>query len=860
MKKGLRIALISLVGLILAALLAVAGFMLWLDSNKPAIAHDVYTPYPSRPDRTSLNRGWTFTLEGEAPRTVNLPHDWGVEGDFRQEYPGETGKLAWWGKATYRKELEISREDLDKDCSLEIDGAMSDAVVFVNGEEVGSWPYGYASFSVPISGALRAGTNEIVISLDNPKESSRWYPGGGIYRNVWLVRAAKASVAHWGTHMTTEVHTWNGTVADATATLSIRLKNSGAPVAASVRTIVVDEKNTLSGGAPVYADQEEVLFIPAGSTDFVQTFNLTGIRLWDDRFPNLYTAITTVTPLGGEPSVYYTPFGVRTAEFRADGFYLNGEKTRLKGVCLHHDAGAIGAAWNTSAWTRRLEWLKRMGCNAIRTSHNPPAPELLDLCDKMGFLVIDELTDTWTVPKKANGYATLFDEWAEKDLVAMIHRDRNHPCVIAWSIGNECGEQGMPERWNIPLRLTEICHREDPTRPTTAGNDNLWASSQPYAGTIDVYGFNYKPHAYATFRDAHPGQPFYGSETASCISTRGYYLFPVVDEKDKGWLDEGPFQVSSYDLYAPGWASKPDYEWTYEDQVPECAGEFVWTGYDYLGEPTPYNLDPSILTNFHTEEEKEAAKARFAAWGQKVSDVPLPSRSSYFGILDLAGFPKDRYWLYKARWGHSRPFLHVLPHWTWPGREGEVTPVHVYTNLPSAELFVNGKSQGVRTRESGEYRLRWDDVVYEPGTLTVKASSGGDDFIETVRTAGAPRRAELRFETGTRLAEGAKRLLVETGSPEERFVFAYVRILDKDGNLVPAADNNLTFSVSGPAKIIATDNGDPTSHIPFRSLENRAFNGLCAVVLRPTGEGKITLRVRGEGVRGSHISVKIHQP
>ena len=859
MKKGLRIALISVAGLVLAAILAVAGFMLWIDSNKPAIFHDNFTPYPSRPGRTLFNEGWTFALEGETPRTVNLPHDWGVEGEFRQEHPGETGKLPWWGKATYRKDLEISKEDLEKEYSIEIDGAMSHASVSVNGTPVGAWPYGYASFAVPLSGALKEGRNEIVISLDNPKESSRWYPGGGLYRNVWIVRSEKQGVRHWGTAMTTRILSRKDLFADAEASLSLELENNGEEVPATVRTVIVEESETLNKEAVIIAEKDTVLRLPAGETSLVQEFMLNNIRLWDDRLPALYMAITTVTPESGTPSVYYTPFGVREAEFRADGFYLNGQKVFLRGVCLHHDAGALGAAWNTSAWVRRLEKLREMGCNAIRTSHNPPAPELLDLCDKMGFLVIDELTDTWTVPKKENGYAALFDQWAEKDLVAMIRRDRNHPCVIAWSIGNECGEQGLPDRWDIPRRLSEICHREDPTRQTTAGNDNLWAASQPYAETIDVYGFNYKPHAYESFRDTHPGKPFYGSETASCISTRGYYVFPVIDEKNKGWLDDGPFQVSSYDLYAPSWASKPDYEWTFEDKVPECAGEFVWTGFDYLGEPTPYNLDPSILTNFHTEEEKEAAKARFAGWGQKVSDVPLPSRSSYFGIFDLAGFPKDRFWLYMARWAHIRPFIHILPHWTWPGREGEVTPVHVYTNLPSVELFVNGKSQGVRTKGPGDYRLRWDDVVYEPGTLTAKATVYGDEFVQEVRTAGAPARAEVLFETTVGYDQGSKRLLIETQNPDERVIFAFVRILDKKGTLVPTADNKLTFSVSGPAEIIATDNGDPTSHIPFKSLENRAFNGLCGVLLRPTGEGKITLRVRGDGIKGSRASVKIHQ-
>ena len=346
---------------------------------------------------------------------------------------------------------------------------------------------------------------------------------------------------------------------------------------------------------------------------------------------------------------------------------------------------------------------------------------------------MDELTDTWTWPKKPNGYAKLFKDWAEKDLVALIHRDRNHPSVIMWSIGNECGEQGDTTRWWIPVKLSDICHREDPTRPTTAGNDNLWASTTPYAATIDVYGFNYKPHAYEAFHKARPHQPVLGSETASCISTRGWYQVPVTDEKGSGWPEAAPFQVSSYDLYAPGWASCPDYEWFYEDQAPYVCGEFVWTGFDYIGEPTPYNVDWSILTNFHNPEEKARAEAALREQAQ----TPPPSRSSYFGIIDLAGFPKDRFWLYQARWCPDLPMAHILPHWNWAGREGQVTPVHVYTSGDSAELFVNGVSKGLKVREPLTYRLRWDNVAYEPGTVEVVAYKNGAEWArDKVVTTG----------------------------------------------------------------------------------------------------------------------------
>ncbi|MBR6884073.1 MAG: hypothetical protein IKN06_14040 [Bacteroidales bacterium] len=592
--------------------------------------------------RTLFNDGWTFE-KGSVSRTVDLPHDWGVEGAFDQSYPGESGKLPWWGKAVYRKQLDITAEDLEtKEIRLEIDGAMSHATVCVNDTDLGGWPYGYASFAVDLTPALRAGTNEIAVRLDNPEESSRWYPGGGLYRNVWITKTSKTAVAHWGTYVTSELRNVRNIakmatkpkimVADAGLTLRVTLRHEGEKTVGMVRTQIISQDRYRGDGEDmvvnrVVAETRSIEYIEDGKT-IIQTFELPHAALWSPDDPVMYLARTTVETPDEVLDTYETPFGIRQAEWRADGFYLNGEKTFLKGVCLHHDAGALGAVWNEDAWVRRLKMLKEMGCNAIRTSHNPPAPEFLDLCDRMGFLVLDELTDTWTVPKKEHGYAELFEEWVEKDLVAMIHRDRNHPSVIAWSVGNECGEQGMPEKWDIPKRLTDICHREDPTRPTTAGNDNPWAASQPYAETIDVYGFNYKPHQYAEFVKNHPGQPVYGSETASCISTRGYYRFPVEEEKDKGWSMEAPFQVSSYDLYAPGWASKPDYEWTFEDQVPECAGEFVWTGYDYLGEPTPFNMDPSVLTNFHTDEEREAFKKMVAGWGQTIADVPLPSRSS----------------------------------------------------------------------------------------------------------------------------------------------------------------------------------------------------------------------------------------
>ena len=789
--------------------------------------------------RIPFNDGWKFNkadaeafaapgFDDSAWRTLSLPHDWGVEGPFEQVYPGETGKLAWWGTAWYRKHFSLSAEDLSGQILLEIDGAMSNARVWCNGKAVGGWPYGYASFAVDLSGAVREGENVLAVRLDNPENSSRWYPGGGIYRNVWLTRSDPVGIAHWGIALTTPE------ISDESATVQLvtTLRNaSGVPASGRVETLIYYDGTLVV--------QDAVRFEAAEDGFTVQErLTVPSPRRWSPADPQLYTALTSVTTDDGCSDTYTTRFGIRSARWQPDGFYLNGERTFLKGVCLHHDAGALGAVWNEDIWRLRLEQLREMGCNAIRTAHNPPAPELLDLCDELGFLVMDELTDTWTVPKKPNGYALLFDKWAERDLVAMIRRDRNHPSVILWSIGNEVGEQGYADKWYLGQWLSDICHREDPTRPTTSGNDNLWAASQDYVRTVDVYGFNYKPHAYAEFRDSHPGTPFLGSETASCISTRGYYRFPVSDEKGEGWNEGAPFQVSSYDLYAPGWASKPDYEWYYEDQVPECAGEFVWTGFDYLGEPTPYNVDWSILTNFHDPEEKARAEAALREQAQ----TPPPARSSYFGIIDLAGFPKDRYWLYQARWREDLPVAHIVPHWTWPGREGQVTPVHVYTNGDEAELFLNGKSLGRKQRGALEYRLRWDDVLYRKGTLRVVCYKGGVPWAEAqVVTAGAPARLVLEKSRENVAAGGVLRL--------------EVRVTDRKGVVVPDADNLLTWSVSGDAQLVAADAGDPTSHIPFYSAALPAFHGLASALVRRTGPGPFSVTVAGEGLKAVTLQI-----
>lgn len=776
--------------------------------------------------RQSFNKGWKFEKDGKS-RTLDLPHDWGVEYPFEQVYPGETGKLPWWGKAQYTKTLDVDAAELAAGTRylLDIDGAMSDAKVFVNGEKVMEWPYGYMSFRADLSPFVSAGENEVVISIDNPENSSRWYPGGGVYRNVWLTKEAPVSVGHWGTYLVATPKEHGGAKVD----LEIKLDSKVNPYVGKVITKIFDGKTLMS----------EVT-----STDTIrdgsilnQHFNLDKVELWSPDHPKMYLAQTTVVNPDGKEAVYDTPFGVRKAEFTHEGFFLNGEKSFLKGVCLHHDAGALGAVWNNTAWERRLKLLKEMGCNAIRTSHNPPAPEFLALCDSLGFLVEDEFTDSWTLPlnKKPNGYVRLFENWHEKDLKAMIHRDRNHPSIVLWSIGNECEEQLDPTTWWVPLTLYDICKQEDPTRPVSSGNNKLPAYKTPYHLVNDVYGFNYKPQAYADFHKRYPNKPVIGAETASCVSTRGYYQFPVSDDKSQGWVDGQPFQVSSYDLYAPGWASKPDYEWAFEDQAPYLTGEFVWTGIDYLGEPTPYNVDWSILTNFTSEEEK--AKAEEALKQQ--AKTPPPSRSSYFGIIDLAGFPKDRYYLYQSRWNPDLPMAHILPHWNWEGREGEVTPIHVYTSGDSAELFINGVSKGKKSKGNLEYRLRWDDVVYEPGVVEVVAYKDGKEWArDKVQTTGKATQLKLSEDyIGDDLA------------------YILVEVADKEGKMVPTANNDLEFSIKGPGKIVACDAGDPTSHLPFYSTKLPAFNGLCSVIVERTGEGKITLEAKSKGLKSGSIKI-----
>ena len=772
-------------------------------------------------------------------RKLNLPHDWGIEGPFKQEYPGETGKLPWWGIGWYRKHLEVPASDQGKKIYLDVDGAMSHAKVWLNGQFVGGWPYGYASWRVDLTPCVKFGAdNVIAIRLDNPPNSSRWYPGGGIYRNVWLVKTAPVHVAHWGTYVTTPE------ISAQAATVKIQVNVDNETDSNSVVT-VKNEVFKLGAdgvkGKPIASLAVDGVKITAHQSQSAESrITLKNPKLWSIEKPQRYVVVTSIEQNGKVVDNYETPFGIRTIQFTADnGFLLNGKRVPLNGVCDHHDLGALGAAVNTRALERQIQILKEMGCNAIRTSHNPPAPELLDLCDRLGMVVMDESFDCWKSGKSKNDYHLLWDDWHEKDWRAELRRDRNHPCIILWSIGNEVGEQNSPAGLAIAAELIRIAHEEDPTRPATAACSDGRAAFNGFQKNLDVFGYNYKPTLYGKAHETNSNLPIFGSETASCISSRGEYFFPVSNSKGGGKAD---FQMSSYDLYAPSWATPPDWEFKGQDQFPFVAGEFVWTGFDYLGEPTPYNGDTSNLLNFTDPAEK----ARMAQELQELGKIKVPSRSSYFGIIDLAGFPKDRFYIYQARWRPDLPMAHILPHWNWPDRVGQVTPVHVYTSGDSAELFLNGKSLGLKTKGRYEYRLRWDDVVYQPGKLKVVAYKNGKKWaMDVMKTTGPAARLKLQADRNTIKADG------------QDLSFVTVTVADKDGLLVPRSKNRVHFDINGPGEIVATDNGDATSFESFQSHERNAFNGLCLVIVRAkAGEsGKIMLRATSEVLAGAEIPI-----
>ena len=775
-------------------------------------------------------------------RHLNLPHDWAIEGPFNIDYNGSTGKLPYWGIRWYRKTLELSQDDAGKQIYLDIDGAMSYASVWCNGQYVGGWPYGYASFRLDLTPYIRAGQkNVLAIRLDNPDDTSRWYPGSGIYRNVWLVKTSPVHVEQWGTFVRNQQVDSEIAVME----MGVNIENhAGKDVQVKLQTSVyLQGKDGRPVGEEVTQSMTKDIAIKKDSWSSARfQFKVDKPKLWDIDTPNCYVAVSRVFMDGKEIDSYETPFGIRTIEFTHNqGFMLNGQKVAIKGVCMHHDLGALGAAFNEVAAERQLRIMKEMGANAIRTSHNPPAPELVALCDRMGLMMQLELADTWQKGKRKNDYNLLFDDWSEADMRSLVRHYRNHPSVIMWSIGNEMPDQTTDQGVIIARNLTAYCHDEDPTRPTSLGCNKRDAVFRDIVNQVDIFGLNYFHKTYPVFKEQNPTRRYHASETSSATSSRGEYFFPVTTDVNDS---RSGFQLSSYDMTTIGWGCTPEVQFKMNEEYPFMSGEFVWTGFDYLGEPTPYNKDLTNLLNFSDPNELEKARKELEELGK----IKTPSRSSYFGIVDLCGFPKDRYYNYKSYWRPDVPTVHILPHWNWQERIGEITPVHIYTSGDAVELFLNGKSLGRREKVHSYDRLTWDDVRYEPGSLRAIAYKNGQKWAEElVETTGKPAALQVTAE---------KTELKNDGTD---LSFIRVAVVDSQGRVVPRSKNHLKFSVTGPAEIIATDNGDATSLLPFQLSERDAYNGLALVILRSQymKQGKVVLTVESKGLPKQKVVLKV---
>ncbi|KAF5013579.1 hypothetical protein FDECE_439 [Fusarium decemcellulare] len=774
---------------------------------------------------------------------VDLPHDWAIKGPFyTEEDPiigGGMGRLPVHGVGWYRRQFTISKDKKSKTVLLNVGGAMAYAMVWLNGHLVGGWPYGYNSFNLDLTPFIRYdGENQLAIRLDNAPDSSRWYPGAGLYRSVSLTFVEPTHVSPSGTYITTR------DVSDKAATvdISVQVQNDGK----KSRTVEVytdiyslDQETSERGQRVAKFPKKSVKISSAGKSSVNGSVTLQNPRLWGpppNQVPNLYLAITSLKVDGQVVDTYETQFGIRSLVHDGEkGLLVNGEHVPLQGVNQHSDLGALGMAFNVRAATRQLEILQEMGCNAIRMAHNPPATELLHLADKMGFLIIDEIFDAWYRKKTSAGFHLLFSEWHEPDLRAFLRRDRNHPSIIVWSYGNEVGEQYTDEEGaQVSKMLHEIVREEDPTRPTTASM-NYAKPNMPFAKVLDIKSINYqgsgirdteaysnlegiKTHPiYPDFHEAFPNNMILGSETSASVSSRGVYYFPVTNYtsapvNDTSGGNSTLMQVSSYELYSAPFGSSPDKVFKEQDKAPYVAGEFVWSGFDYLGEPTPY----------------------------------YTARSSYFGMIDLAGFKKDRYWLYQSRWRPDLRFAHILPHWTWPERKGQVTPVHVFSQADEAELFLNGESQGRQTREQYEYRFRWDDVVYEPGELRVVTYKDGKEWAKnTVKTAGEASNLKLSADRTSIQADG------------EDLAFVTLKVVDSQGNLAPRENTPITFSLSGPGEIVATDNGNAADFVAFHSPEREAFNGMALAIVRflPGAKGSVTIAAAAKGLKGASVVI-----
>lgn len=800
-----------------------------------------------------LEKGWRFTRSDHPSfkevscvdtdwQPVTVPHDWAIYGPFSAqndkqevaiaqdgqtealEHAGRTGGLPFVGVGWYRTVFEVPEFTEGKRATILFDGAMSHARVYLNGQEVGYWPYGYNSFYFDITRYLHAGQpNTLAVRLENLPESSRWYPGAGLYRNVHLIVTEAAHIPVWGTYVTTPE------VSREAAKVSFRTQVA-LPKGADKAKYTLKTRLLNPNGQQLIELSESL----AGKADEVaQECTVRKPTLWSPDLPALYKAESRLYEGDKLRDTYTTTFGIRSIEVIPDkGFFLNGERTVFKGVCNHHDLGPLGAAVNSAAIRHQISMLKDMGCNAIRTSHNMPAPELVQACDEMGVMLMAESFDEWNKPKCANGYNLLFDEWAERDLVNLVRHYRNNPSVVFWCIGNEVPNQSDKEGYLIAKRLQDICHREDPTRPVTQGMDNPDAVvANGFAAVMDVAGFNYRPHLYVRNYLVLPQKLILGSETASTVSSRGVYKFPV-ERKAMAVYDD--HQSSGYDVEHCSWSNLPEDDFMQHEDLPYCIGEFVWTGFDYLGEPTPY----------------------YTNW---------PSHSSLFGIIDLASIPKDRYYLYRSHWNKEEKTLHILPHWTWPDRKGKVTPIFVYTSYPSAELFINGKSQGKRTKELGvtlegsdsraaqqgferqkRYRLMWMDTKYEPGTVKVVAYDEQGNVAETkeIRTAGKPHHIELKADRTHLTADG------------KDLAYINVRIVDKNGNLCPDETREVRFRVTGAGSYRAAANGNPISLESFQLNKMKLFSGqLTAIVQTAEEAGAIIFEAQADGVKSALLQL-----
>ncbi len=797
---------------------------------------------------TTLEKGWKFQ-KGDVPEAmspdfddrkweqVTIPHDWAIYGPFSRDNDlqnvaitqnfetqasvktGRTGGLPYVGVGWYRTTLSAPA---GKRVTLEFDGAMSEARVYVNGKEVCQWPYGYNAFYQDVTDCLNKDgkPNTLAVRLENQPQSSRWYPGAGLYRNVRVVVTDEIHVPTWGTRITTPY------VSEEYASVKLATTLAGANGKdVRIKTDILDPD-----GKKV-ASKEHLRRVNEGM-DLEQNFLVNNPKLWTPETPSLYKAVTQIYEGKKLVDEYTTRFGIRSVAIVADkGFMLNGKPRKFQGVCNHHDLGPLGAAVNKAALRRQLTLLKDMGCDAIRTSHNMPAPELVELCDEMGFMMMVEPFDEWDIAKCENGYHRFFNEWAEKDMENMLRHFRNNPSVVMWSIGNEVPTQCDRQGYQVLAFLQGICHRLDPTRPVTCGMDQVsCVLENGFATLLDVPGFNYRTFRYQEAYDLLPQSVVLGSETASTVSSRSVYKFPIESKKDAKYDDH---QSSSYDLECCSWSNLPDEDFALAEDYPWTMGQFVWTGFDYLGEPSPYDTD---------------------AW---------PNHSSLFGIIDLASIPKDRYYLYRSLWNKHSHTLHILPHWTWPGREGEVTPVFVYTDYPEAELFVNGKSMGRQrklTRQESEalrgkdslwlqrrYRLIWDQVKYQPGELRVVAydQNGNKAEEQVTRTAGKPHHLEIVADR------------TQLGADGKDLAYLTIRVVDKDGNLCPADNRSVRFSVKGAGKYRAAANGDPTCLELFHQPKMPAFHGQLTAIVQ-TGEkaGDIIFEAKAKGVKPAKLTLK----